>query len=142
MRSYALFLASLLICISACKTKIENSRQDFLVNNIDTSINPADDFFRFTNGGWIKTNPIPAAESGWGIGNLVQEDIYLRLRTISEKAAKEAGTEGSVSQKIGDFWQSGMDSLKAEKQGWKPLQEILTTIYQITNAFFMKRSDH
>ncbi len=85
MRSYPLLLASLLVCITACKTKTENGGHDFLLNNVDTSVNPANDFFQFANGGWIKTNPIPAAESGWGIGNLVQEDIYLRLRTINEK---------------------------------------------------------
>ena len=134
MRSYPLLLACLLVCITACKTKTENGGHDFLLNNVDTSVNPANDFFQFANGGWIKTNPIPATESGWGIGNLVQEDIYLRLRTINEKALKEGVSDGSISQKIGDFWQSGMDSLEAEKQGWKPLREILSSIDQISNA--------
>jgi len=43
--------------------------------NIDTSVKPGDNFFLYANGQWIKNNPIPADESGWGIGNLVQEDI-------------------------------------------------------------------
>ena len=53
---------------------------DLLASHLDTTVSPARDFFEYANGGWIKQNPIPASESGWGIGNLVQEEIYNRLK--------------------------------------------------------------
>ncbi len=121
---FALFAASLLMIIS-CKQK---EKQDFLSSNIDTSVKPGDNFFYYANGGWIKNNPIPSDESTWGIGNLVQEEIYVRLKTINEKAVAERAAKGTVSQKISDFWQSGMDSINRNKNGITPLFDELKKI--------------
>src|SRR5215212_8070023 len=121
----------LLICffsLFSCKLKSNNSVEnektaaDVLAVNMDTTIKPAEDFFLYANGGWIKNNAIPAEESSWGIGNLVIEENYKRLREISEKAAKENAAKGTTSQKIGDFWATAMDSTKIEQAGLKPLQ--------------------
>jgi putative endopeptidase len=133
MKNYILPAIVLFMFLSACKTKTD-AGTDFLVKNIDTTVNPATDFFSFANGGWIKNNPIPASESSWGVGELVQEDIYSRLKTINEKAVKESAAEGTISQKIGDFWQSGMDSAAADKDGLQPLQPDLATISQVSNT--------
>lgn len=128
MKHAFLFVTMVSVGLFACKSAGDQPGQDFLAKNADTTIRPANDFFAFANGGWIKNNPIPAAESGWGVGQLVQEDIYSRLRTINEKAVKEAAAQGTISQKIGDFWQSGMDSAAAEKLGITPLQPTLDAI--------------
>jgi putative endopeptidase len=121
MRPMFLVLISFLF-FTACHTDEKKSPPDFLAENIDTTIHPADNFFLYANGGWIKKNPIPADQSGWGVGSLVQLDIYNRLRAINEKAAMEKTAPGTVSQKIGDFWFSGMDSAGIETQGLQPLQ--------------------
>ena len=125
---YYLFLA---ILFASCHTTEKKEAPDFLAENIDTTVNPATDFFQYANGGWIKKNPIPADQSAWGVGFLVQEDIYNRLRTINEKALSEKSEPGSVSQKIGDFWYSAMDSDGIEKQGIQPLQPQLQEIEKI-----------
>ena len=58
---------------SSTKSSKEN---DPLFTNRDTTISPGEDFFLYANGGWIKNTPIPESEASWGIGNLVQLDIY------------------------------------------------------------------
>ncbi len=116
------------------ETKDSSSKKDFLAANIDSSVSPSEDFFLYANGTWIKNTPIPEEESAWGVGNLVQEDIYLRLRNISEDAARKEASPGSTEQKIGDFWFSGMDSLTIEKEGIKPLQVDLDNINAIKNV--------
>jgi len=122
-------LCFIIFCSIACtENKVP---QDFLSSNIDTAINPADDFFLYANGNWINQNPIPADESAWGIGNLVQEEIYLRLRTINEKAIETKSTMGSVNQKIANFWQTGMDSVKRNREGLSPIQQELDAITAI-----------
>lgn len=104
---------------------------DVLASDIDSSVSPGQDFFEYANGGWIKKNPIPADESGWGIGNLVQEELYDRLKKINEKAVEENAPHGSISQKISDFWQSGMDTASLERQRLLPLQDNLAIINKI-----------
>jgi putative endopeptidase len=124
----------LLLMLAACHSPEKNTAPDFLAENIDTTISPATDFFDYANGGWIKKNPIPADQSSWGIGEMVQDDIYNRLKTINEKAASAQSAPGSIEQKIGDFWTSGMDTSAIEKQGLQPLQAELAKIDQIKNV--------
>jgi putative endopeptidase len=108
--------------------------KDALVDNIDTSISAADDFFIFSNGRWIKNNPIPGEESSWGIGNLVVNENLDRLKIINEDAAKEIAEKGSPTQKIGDFWKAAMDSSSIEKEGLSALKPYLNKIDSINNV--------
>jgi putative endopeptidase len=127
-----LLLLSFSLCLFSCKNKNqEMNKPDVVANNIDTTIDPTNDFFDFANGGWIKSNPIPEEQSSWGIGNLVIEENMKRLREISEKAASVSDKKGSNNQMIGDFWKMGMDSAKIEKDGLAPLQPMLTKINNI-----------
>ena len=139
MKNFLLFIV-LYFFLQSCKLNSNNSAEsskpaaDVLAVNMDTTIKPTEDFFMYANGGWIKNNAIPAEESSWGIGNLVIEENYRRLREISEKAAKENAAKGSTSQKIGDFWATAMDSAKIEQTGLKPLQPWFDKINSITDA--------
>jgi putative endopeptidase len=125
-------LAALLI---SCNTKDEKeeTKEDILFSSLDTTVRPSDDFFEYANGGWIKKNPIPNEQSSWGIGNLVFEENLRRTREISEEAAKSGAAKGSNEQKIGDFWSSGMDSVKIENDGLKHLQPYLDKVNAITD---------
>jgi putative endopeptidase len=105
--------------------------KDILASHIDNTVSPADDFFEYANGGWIKQNPIPPSESSWGIGNLVEEEIYKRLLKINREAKTAYATKGTITQKIGDFWKSAMDSAANDKAGLSPLQKDLTDIEAI-----------
>ncbi|HEX2608473.1 MAG TPA: M13 family metallopeptidase [Flavisolibacter sp.] len=108
--------------------------KDAVLPNIDSTVQPSQDFFLFANGGWIKKNPIPGDQGAWGIGNLVIEENLKRLREISEKAATAKAGEGSTEQKIGDFWTVAMDSARIEQLGLKPLQPYLDKINAITDV--------
>jgi putative endopeptidase len=130
-----LVTGTLILTLVSCKTKSksENNKPDVLGVNLDTTINPADDFFMYANGGWIRNNPIPNEQSSWGIGNLVVEENLKRLREISEKAAKSSAANATPEQKIGDFWTTAMDSAKIETEGLKPLQSLLDKVNAITD---------
>ncbi|GAB1595651.1 M13 family metallopeptidase [Lysobacter claricitrinus] len=101
---------------------------DFLASHLDTSVDPGVDFFQYANGTWLKAHPIPKSESSWGIGNEVDDELYTRLRTISESAAKTPTPAGSDNQKIGDFWATAMDVAKADRLGVHPLDAELARI--------------
>ncbi|NBR83939.1 MAG: M13 family peptidase [Proteobacteria bacterium] len=108
--------------------------EDLLRRNMDPSVQPGVDFFTYANGGWLRRNPIPASESRWGIGEVVREELYTRLRQINERAARGTNAPGTEQQKIGDFWATAMDTAKAARLGLGPLRGELQRIDAIQNV--------
>lgn len=119
----------LVTIIGSCSNHQTSSAVDVFTVNMDPNVSPANDFFEYANGGWVKNTPIPGDESSWGIGNIVNEENNERLRKINEEASNQKGD--SIEKKIGDFWKSAMDSVLIEKQGLKYIQNYLDTITQI-----------
>jgi putative endopeptidase len=133
------FMAAIFLLASCGKTPnpVSNAthpREDFLGANMDFTVTPGDDFFTYANGAWLKAHPIPASEAGWGIGNVVREELYLNLRKINEESAKANAAAGTDRQRIGDFWSTAMDSEKAERLGTGPLKAELDRIASIRNV--------
>ncbi len=121
-----LFAFLLLSNIITAQTK------DVLADNLDKTTKPGTDFFQYAVGGWIKKTPIPGSESGWGIGNMVQEEIYNRILAINKKSASTKNTiQGSATQKIGDFWRTAMDTVAINKAGISTLLNAFKDIDKI-----------
>ncbi|RYZ33782.1 MAG: hypothetical protein EOP49_35410, partial [Sphingobacteriales bacterium] len=133
-QSLILCSGALTFFVASCNTDPSGSAHkktqgDILKENLDTSVNPANDFFEYANGGWIKSHPIPDDRKSFGISALVQEDLYERLKTINEQAMDHP--EGAISKKIAAFWKSGMDSVAINKQGITALKPELDMIDNI-----------
>ena len=127
-----LVVASLNI-ISCNKKEVELS--DPLVTNRDTLVNPADDFFKYANGGWFKNNPIPSTEQSNGIFRTIADTINNQIKQICEKSAQDESAEkGSNKQKIGDFYASGMDTIAINKAGISPLKSEFAKIDAIKDV--------
>ena len=105
--------------------------QDPLVQNMDKSVAPGTDFFKYACGKWLRENPIPASERGWGIANLVNEETYRQRLTICQDAARSGAARGTSAQKVGDFWSTGMDSASIDEQGAQPLKPYLAQIADV-----------
>ncbi|MBI4944930.1 MAG: M13 family metallopeptidase [Bacteroidetes bacterium] len=115
-------LIALIACNNADKKPTEQTLPDPLVNNRDTTVNPATDFFNYANGGWFNSHPIPASEKSNGIFKTIGDTINEQVRHVCIEAAADTKAEkGSNKQKIGDFYASGMDTLDIEKNGIAPL---------------------
>ncbi|MHB8338361.1 MAG: M13 family metallopeptidase, partial [Ignavibacteriaceae bacterium] len=121
------------IILTGAALSQENQKGDFLTQAMDTTVNPGVDFFKYATGTWMKNNPIPESERAWGIGNLVQEETYSRLRKILEQAKLSAAVKGTNEQKLGDFYFTGMDSAGIESEGIKSLTPELDKINSIKN---------
>ncbi len=129
-----MLLLSLSSCSNNSKEEVGN-QPDFLASNIDTTINPAEDFFLYANNGWFKKNPIPASEGSNGLWQLIRDTINAQVREICENAAADAkATKGSNKQKIGDMFFTGMDSVNINKTGLSAIKPEMDQIASITDA--------
>lgn len=102
-------------------------------SNMNVGIRPQDDFFEYANGAWLTKTEIPATEARWGSFNELQEFNQNALKEICEELAQKPGSKGSMSQKVGDFYASGMDSIAIEKAGANPIKPYMERINSIKN---------
>ncbi len=102
--------------------------------DIDKSVNPADDFYQYANGTWLKNTQIPAQESRWGSFNVLVDRNYDNLKKILEECANDKTVKaGTNKQKIGDFYHVSMDTAKLEKEGFAPIAPYIVSINKMTN---------
>lgn len=133
-----MLLSVLIVGFASCsESKIETVKKETVVavdsTNFDFTIKPGDDFFTYVSGNWMKKNPIPDDESRWSAFNVLNKENQMKLKTLFEEAANGSHKE-SDWLKIGDFYSSGMDSVKIEEQGIKPLQTYFDKIDNLKNA--------
>ncbi|MFT3981685.1 MAG: M13 family metallopeptidase [Ferruginibacter sp.] len=101
---------------------------------MDRSVSPGDDFYTYVNGGRVKSTAIPDDQSAWGTFHIVYEENQKKLKGILEDAAKAGAAKGSLEQKVGDYYMSGMDTVAIEKAGIQPLQPMLAKINAVQDA--------
>src|ERR1043165_8568814 len=120
MRLIRAFVVSLSLACVACPSADQTKPID--TANMDTSVKPGEDFYRYANGKWIVGNSIPPDESRWGSFEEVVERSRRAQHEILEEAAKTTrATPGSPLQLAGDLYASAMDEARAERDGDKPL---------------------
>jgi putative endopeptidase len=89
---------------------------------LDKTCKPCEDFYNYSNGVWLKENPVPAAYASWGRFNELAERNREQLHGILEGAAANSkAAPGSNDRKIGDFYASCMDEKQINAAGAKPL---------------------
>lgn len=131
LKKTVLFAAGLSLCATVAIARGKDGAADRKLldpSNIDASVKPGDNFYRYANGAWLKTNPIPASETRWGSFSELQEGNYAALLSLLEEAANAKATAGSKQQKVGDFYRSGMDSAAIERAGLAPLKSHFARI--------------
>lgn len=97
--------------------------------NMDKSFTPGNDFYRFANGGWMKNTTIPEDKARYGAFDELLEQNKKNLKAIIDEAvAAKKAPKGSVKQKIGDLYASGMDTTAIDKVGIEPLKPFFDKI--------------
>lgn len=108
--------------------------------NIDTSANPAANFYLYANGDWLKRNPIPPEYSRWGSFTELYDRNLDILHGIVEKAANNSSAKkGSDAQLVGSLFYSGMDTGAIESEGVKPVDPLLQDIEAIKDLKSLQR---
>ncbi len=97
-------------------------------NGMDPSIKAGDNFFVYANGGWIKNTKIPDDQSSWGSFVTLYDSNQKNLKSILDEVANKKNASGTLEQKVGDYFASGMDTVAIEKLGYQPINAKLAQI--------------
>ena len=123
----------MLLTLGAC-TNPSTSKKEFIeITGIDNTLKPGDNFFRYANGKWYDSIPIPDSQAGVGAYRFMNYPQRLRLQGILDSVSQDQYPKGSIEQKVGDFYASGMDTVTIEKRGYEPIKPILASIEDISD---------
>lgn len=139
-------LVAVLMCFAASSSHADSAAatitNGFVIEpqTMNRSVDACSDFFEFSNGQWIKDNPIPADRSRYSAYDEVTERNLTALKAIAEEAAKNVANRNPTSSPaekiVGAYFLSGMDEAGIEAAGIKPLAQGLEQI-----AAIKQRSD-
>ena len=99
--------------------------------DLDTNVRPADDFYEYACGGWMKANPLPAAYSRYGSFDRLAEDNNKRINGILTELLSNNYPKGTVEQKLSDLYKLAMDSVRRNREGVAP---VMPTIKKLEKA--------
>ncbi|HEX4852212.1 MAG TPA: M13 family metallopeptidase N-terminal domain-containing protein, partial [Puia sp.] len=125
---------ALVVLIGCSNPTSEPSKKVFVdVSGIDTSVKPGDNFFRYVNGRWYDTVKIADDQSGIGSYSFLNIPQKKLLQNILDSVSNRPNAVGTIDQKVGDFYASGMDTATINKRGFEPIQPILANIDGISD---------
>ncbi|UAB84340.1 M13 family metallopeptidase [Zunongwangia sp. SCSIO 43204] len=137
MKKTSLLLLGLLSLVSCKNEEITSEKKYKEITGISHDLKPGDNFFRYVNAKWYDTITIPETQAGAGAYMFMNYPQRLRLQGILDSVSQSENTEGSIAQKVGDFYASGMDTATINKRGFEPVQPILNEIDAISDISSM-----
>ena len=100
-------------------------RSGINLNDLNKNVRPADDFYEYACGGWMKANPLPAAYSRYGSFDRLAEDNNKRINGILKELLENNYKKGSIEQKLSDLYKMAMDSARREQDGVAPVMPLV-----------------
>lgn len=131
MKKYIILLVAVL-AFQACTTEPEEKH--VAIEGVNASLDPGDDFFRYANSIWYDTAQIPPSQAGVGAYMFMNYPQRIRLQGILDSVAQADSPQGSIGQKVGDFYSSGMDMETINERNYDPIKPILSSIENINGT--------
>jgi putative endopeptidase len=107
--------------------------ENVYTHDMDRSIKPGDDFYRYANGGWLAKVAIPTGQSSYDTRAILKARTSQRVRDLIQDAAASQPSKGSAAQKVGAYYASFVDESAIEARGLTPLAGERATISAITD---------
>ena len=129
-----IYCSFIVLAIAACSEEKAPQRKFVNAAEFDASVKPGDNFFRYVNGKWYDTARIADDQAGVGTYRFLNIPQKKLLQNILESVSQTEHTPGSIEQKVGDFYASGMDTARINARGFEPIKPMLDQIEAIKDV--------
>ena len=126
-------LMTVLALVALSIAAVRSARKNPIAGDMDNSIKPGDDFYRYANGDWLEANTIPAGQSSYDTRAMLAEKTRHQVRDLIQNAASAHATKGSVLQRVGDYYAGFLELDAIEVKGLSPLADEMGRITAITD---------
>lgn len=140
------FLAAFIFAFVSCKNETKKSDSEsevvaevekipgIVLENMDTTVSPKDDFYNYVNGNWMKNTKIPDDRTSWGGFGVLRKSTDQDVLDILAKAKKSGkyGEDTDQAKALAIF-DTKLDTVARNEAGIKPLQPALDDIASIKN---------
>ncbi len=117
--------AAILALPSAASAQVAAPELGYSVGNMDKSVSPRKDFFRYANGAWLKRTQIPPSEADVGGFSQLAANLDQKLSSLIHDAAASRPPKGTPQQQIGDYYRAAMDTSRLDTLGLQPISAEL-----------------
>ena len=84
--------------------------EHFNTANVDTKAGPCDDFYKYADGKWLASHPIPADQVVWGVASPLQLwNETVLLQTLEANSPSKPNRTPN-EQRVGDYYSACMDT--------------------------------
>ena len=123
-----------IITLFSCKTeKKDNKMKNDAIKkaDMDLSVKPGDNFFQYSNGGWIKNNPVPSDKTRYGSFGILYDNNQVKLKSLVDNLSKGNEEKNEDAKKIAAIFKTGMDTVSVNKNSFNPIKKQLSEIDNI-----------
>lgn len=139
-KTFLLSTCAVALVTVSCKdnkdvAKADEGEHGIILSNMDTTVNPKDDFYNYVNGNWMKNTEIPDDQSRWGGFGVLRKSTDKNVLNILAEAKESGKYDASTDQaKALAIFESELDTVARGEAGIKPLQPALKLIENINST--------
>ncbi|WP_339660720.1 M13 family metallopeptidase [Croceibacter atlanticus] len=139
-KTFLLSTCAVALVTVSCKdnkdvAKADEGEHGIILSNMDTTVNPKDDFYNYVNGNWMENTEIPDDQSRWGGFGVLRKSTDKNVLNILAEAKESGKYDASTDQaKALAIFESELDTVARDEAGIKPLQPALKLIENINST--------
>ncbi|XP_054769167.2 neprilysin-like [Lytechinus pictus] len=94
-----------------------------LISNMDPHVDPCEDFYEYSCGGWHRSNVIPEDDSHYAVPSQLKKNLEIQCKELIERTPPPSETE--AIRKARDFYKSCMNEEVLTQRGIEPLTALI-----------------
>ncbi|XP_055345830.1 neprilysin-4-like [Paramacrobiotus metropolitanus] len=108
-----------------CRTEACVTRAALMLQSMNTSVEPCQDFFEYACGNWNVLNPIPPDYAKWGVLQQMQQQLFAKLRNLMDFNGTDVSTARKKARQV---YAACSDINAIEESGSLPFIDALNNV--------------